>query len=157
MARLNSRRHNPDTQSAVDVIQEIINANPEVFVQGNTFSEQWLMDKTGRLSSYPHRHGNQRKHVFNLLHVYSSINKVLAERGLYIAARDYYSYWEVLPLDKATARIQTYKNVASGARQAASIYRTGVRTHRAVWGNLTEEEATRAQSRLNFRVGAVQH
>ncbi|PNX51001.1 MAG: hypothetical protein BV456_04855 [Thermoplasmata archaeon M8B2D] len=79
---------------------------------------------------------------------YTKLNKLLARRGLYIKAENYYTTFRVLELDNIVAKIKDYDNKAIYSTKARANLAIGFRLHNAKWTPLNDTEIERVSSHI---------
>lgn len=133
-------RVNPRVVAKLSAINDIITAHRSVFTAGSSFTAEWL--DTNLASLFPRLASSTSLNdlMFARITAYTKLNKVLAERGLYIKSTNYYSEFKVLDKVAATKRITGYAKVGTAAFKASTRLAIGVDHYSCKWRKLTVKQ-----------------
>lgn len=125
-----------------------ISANAYKFVPGKTITEAWLISKFN-VEPLPATFTARDVSAYNARKVmaYTRINKILACRGLYIKAHDYYTSFKVIekPMDK----VANYRKKAKSNAMAAVTLAAGVSNYQSKWSRLSGAETQRLSASIH--------
>ena len=127
-------------QARANTINTFITDNRNVFAQGNTFKADWLAETFSLSLPANPTPKHFVEYNLRLVGLYTKVNKLLAKRGLYIKAKDYYSEFEVLDSPKTMEKISNYQHKSQGNSKAATNLTKGFKKHKGKWRKLGKRE-----------------
>ena len=125
----------------IENVEKAINANKHLFKAGTTISEKDMCTVAGtkyrqRFSSVEARY----QHQMRKLYIYTRFNKVLALRGLYIKAHNYYSTFEVLTANDTPDRVTAYTRESKAKHKKSITLAKGITHFHSKWKPLSIAE-----------------
>lgn len=122
--------------------QSVLDRNIRRFNHGATFTREELNSMCGDTDS------NRYTDVRGAVH-YLQLNKLLRPLGLYIKSRNYYSNFEVLPIEATETRAISYTGEAVAKQRRSTTLSQGLQRYSS-WDRMTVAER-RAAARSNWR------
>jgi len=123
-------------EAKVDSINAFITANKSVFTQNATFSAKWLDTNLDWLVPELAKKHPALKHALLRVSAYTTLNKILAFRGMYIKSSNYYSKFTVLPSVDVKSRVASYSSTSRTQATAGSNLKAGISRSSSVWRSL---------------------
>jgi hypothetical protein len=122
--------------------RSVIDNNIAVFNHGTTFNQSQLNRMCGTPDQPAYTDVRGAVHYLNL-------NKHLRPLGLYIKARNYYSEFQVLPLDSTQSRAVAYSGESVAKQKCSVELATGIQRYSS-WNRMSPTER-RAAMQSNWR------
>ena len=127
-------------------MNQFITANKKTFKQGNTIPAYDLCDWfsiskpiTTRVSSAV-TSANIQRHNLQKLSAYTSLNRILATRGICLKSTNYGQAYEVLDADATETKVSRLHSTASSKAVAAMNLAAGIKEGRGKWRKLTRKQ-----------------
>lgn len=136
------------THKQIDIICKFITANKNVFAQGNTFTAEWLNENMAWLVPNLKKKHPPLKHALHQVKAYTTLNKVLATRGLYIKASNYYSTFTILPKETTIKKANQYSFEANTKLIASNNLHAGINRYNSKWRKPSKNQVTRITNSL---------
>ena len=125
-------------------IDRIITRNPAKFSGRSKITHAWLQKTFDWMTpglATANRLDIRDAHKF--VSTYTTINSVLAKRGLYLKARHYYRDFQLCNTKPTVdAVVSTYKTASTAKKERATALRQGYYKHAGTWDKLTPDELT---------------
>lgn len=123
-------------------INQIINRNPAKFLGDVKITDAWLKRSFDWLvPGLATADRNSSRDVLKFVAAYTTINKVLAKRGQYLKARNYYKEFKLCNTKSTVTTVaNTYRQASLAKQQRGSQLTMGFNRHAGLWTPLTTEE-----------------
>ena len=79
---------------------------------------------------------------------YVTLNKALAERGLYIKSSNYYEDYEVLTRDETKKRISDYYHTSATQQRAGACLHRNIAAYNSKWRKLGKRQLSKLIAKL---------
>jgi hypothetical protein len=127
----------------------VITNNPHIFTEGKVFPESAFCTLVGMPQQTSFKTSRDAsRYLFSKVKELSTINKLLALRGMYIRSKDYGQFYAVITKTRVPSRINAYKKQAAAKEHAGRILAKGFDTYESVWSALNDQEVTEVANRL---------
>lgn len=131
-----------------DAINTYISANKKQFAQNSTFTAAWLDVNLAWLVPELAAGLHIQAHCLKRVAAYTTLNKALAERGLYIKASNYYSIFTVLPMADTLTRVTAYAKTSSTQDLAGKCLDRNIAKYQSHWRKLGVKQIDRLIAKL---------
>ena len=134
-----------------NAINAFITSNKKFLKQGCTFDAAWLDANLAWLVPNLSKNNPPMKQAITRVAAYTTLNKAMAQRGLYIKSSNYYETFTVLDLAATTARANGYAKVARTKASAGTFLDTNIKTFKCKWTKLNSKvEIPRLAAKLKW-------
>jgi hypothetical protein len=133
--RHTSRHHRAKTLNSL-----ITSNKAKYFKVGKVIDEavicSWFQIQSPTSSSY----ADIQRYQLAKLSAYTSLNELLAKRGMRIKAQNYYSSFLVMEHDQIEQQVGRYQGLSASKRAKAITLRRGAAAHHSKWTRLQQSE-----------------
>jgi len=125
-----------------DRINRIITRNPAKFSGRSKINHVWLQKTFDWLvPGLATADRYNTRDVLKFVTAYTTINRVLEQRGIHLKARNYYSHYQVVNTKPSVyKRANEYTAVGTAKRTKATTLRQSYNKHQGAWTPLTQNE-----------------
>jgi len=131
-----------------DKINRFISNNRSKFTQGATFDAAWLDNKLTWLVPELSKKCHPIKQGLNRMTAYVTLNKALAERGLYIKSSNYYENYKVLTIEGVNQQVNRYYQTAEIKTRAGSCLHKNTIAYKSKWRKLGKRQLSKLINKL---------
>lgn len=131
------------TNQQVEALQNFLDKHQRKFASdsGKRISATWIKKHLAWLvPELATADPSQTRDIYAFLKVQSKLNRVLAQRGMYIKTENYYQWFRVLSAEATSKKVKSYLAKSRGNKTAANRLSSGLIRHKAKWSRLNTAE-----------------
>jgi 5-formaminoimidazole-4-carboxamide-1-beta-D-ribofuranosyl 5'-monophosphate synthetase len=130
-------------------LNQLITTNQNEFRAGCVLSEKRLCELASLDIPKTYKSPKEvQQFALKKMSFYVTLNKLLAKRGLYITAKDYYTEFKILPKTKVQGKVKNLDHRSKNYTTSARVLAQGERLYHSTWKPLTPDEEMEVSSRV---------